>query len=575
MKKLYLVFAILIIAAMSLSACGSATPAPPPTIPPAPAVEEEAPAAVEEAPAAEEAPVAEEEAPSVEEAPVAEEEAPAEEAAPAEEEAPTAESPTTAEGMPEEAPTVESPTTAEGMPGDDDFAWDQDYITEVPPIMMIDPYFQIFGQSQVAVPYYYENAVKLAGHSCGATTGAWTIARKALEVLYPNGEVPVRGQIAVEAPGAEDEWFVGVFGEVITFITGASPKTGFIGAEFGQTDNVFVRQNKMVYSEEPTGQKPPEREWIFTRLDTGAKVGVKFNLAVITPIPTPDRQAMGKKMAAGEATPEEAADYYEYWNARATFVLENADTLDGFFTVTVYEEAAINTLEASGVETTPESADDFAWDQDYITEVPPIMMMDPYFEIFGQSQVPVPYYYEEAVKLAGHSCGAITGAWTITRKALEVLYPDGEIPVRGQIAVEAPGAEDEWFVGVFGDVITFITGASPHTGFIGAEFGQTDNVFVRQNKMVYSEEPTKQLPPMREWIFTRLDTGAKVGVKFNLVIILPIPTPGRVAMGKKMAAGEATPEEAADYQEYWNDRAVFVLEKADTVDGFFPVTVYE
>jgi len=455
------------------------------------------------------------------------------------------------------------------------FAWDQDYISEVPPIMMIDPYFGIFGQSQVPVPYYYDDAVKLSGHSCGATSGAWTITRKALEILYPNGEIPIRGQIAVEAPGAEDEWFVGVFGEVVTYLTGASPKTGFIGAEFGQTDNLFVRQNKMVYADEPTGQMPPQREWIFTRLDTGTKVGIKFNLVVITPIATPERQAMGKKMAAGEATPEEAADYYVYWNDRAKFVFENADSLDGFFQITVYQEAPLSTGEAITEEAAVALAESFAWDQDYITEVPPIMMTDPYFSIFGQSQEPVPYYYEEAVKLAGHSCGATTGAWTITRKALEVLYPDGEIPVRGQIAVEAPGAEDEWFVGVFGEIITFITGAAPHHGFIGAEFGQTDDLFVRQNKMVYSEEPTGQLPPFREWIFTRIDTGVKVGVKFNLVVITPIPTPGRISMGKTMAAGEATPEEAADYYEYWNDRAKFVFERADELDGFFTVTVYE
>ncbi len=515
LKKLYFVFAILIIAAMCLSAC-------------APAEAPAEPAPVEES--------------AVEDVPVA-----------------------------EEAIEVED---AEISPEEAEFAWDQDYITEVPPIMMIDPYFQIFGQSQVAVPYTYENAVKLSGHSCGAVTGAWTIARKALEALYPNGEIPVRGQIAVEAPGAEDEWFVGVFGEVITYITGAAPKTGFIGAEFGQTNDVFVRQNKMTYPDEPTGTLPPKMEWIFTRLDNGAKVGVVFNLSVITPIATPERQAMGKKMAAGEATPEEAADYYQYWNDRAKFVLENADTLDGFFTVTVYEEAPATTADAIVEETATASADEFAWDQAYITEVPPIMMIDPYFQIFGQSQTPVPYYYEEAVKLAGHSCGAVTGAWTITQKALEVLYPNGETPVRGQITVEAPGAEDEWFVGVFGEVITFVTGAAPHTGFIGSEFGQTDDVFVRQNKMVYSEEPTGQLPPMREWIFTRTDTGAKVGVKFNLVIITPIPTPGRTAMGKKMAAGEATPEEAADYYQYWNDRATFVLENAD-MDGFFTVTVYE
>jgi hypothetical protein len=220
-----------------------------------------------------------------------------------------------------------------------------------------------------------------------------------------------------------------------------------------------------------------------------------------------------------------------------------------------------------------DAQDEFEWTQDYITQVPPILMMEPYFQIFGQAPGPVPYYYEEAIKLAGHSCGATAGAWVITRKALEVLYPDGEIPVRGQIFVEAPGAEDEWFVGVFGEVITFITGAAPKTGFNGSDFAVND-VFIRQNKMVYSETPTNQLPPMREWVFTRLDTGAKVGVKFNLVIITPLPTPARMAMGKKMALGEATPEEAADYIKYWNERALFVFEKAD-MDGFFTVTVYK
>jgi hypothetical protein len=227
----------------------------------------------------------------------------------------------------------------ESMPvqADSDQIWTQEYITEVPPIMMIDPYFEIFGQADGAIPYYYEEAVKLSGHSCGATAGGWIIARKALELLYPDGEIPVRGQIAVEAPGAEDEWFVGVFGDVIMYITGAAPKTGFIGAEFGKANDLFVRQNKMVYSEEPTGQLPPMREWIFTRLDTGTKVGIKYNLVLITPLPTPARQEMGAKLAAGKATPEEAADYVQYWNDRARFVFENAETMDLLFSVKVYE----------------------------------------------------------------------------------------------------------------------------------------------------------------------------------------------------------------------------------------------
>ena len=187
---------------------------------------------------------------------------------------------------------------------------------------MIEPYYKIFGQSQVAVPYYYEEAVKLSGHSCGATAGAWTITRKALEVLYPDGEIPVRGQIAVEAPGAEDEWFVGVFGEIIAFITGAAPKTGFIGAEYGETNDLFIRQNKMVYPDEATGLFHLKWSGFSHGLIQEEEVGVNFNLAIITPIATEERQAMGAKLAKGGATADEAAEYAEYWNARKLLCLK-------------------------------------------------------------------------------------------------------------------------------------------------------------------------------------------------------------------------------------------------------------
>lgn len=215
--------------------------------------------------------------------------------------------------------------------------WTQAYIAEVPPILMRDPYLEMFGQTDGPIPYTYAEAVKLSGHSCGATSGAYIITRKALEALYPDGEIPVRGQILVEAPGAEDEWYIGVFGEIITYITGAAPKTGFIGAEFGKANDVFVRQNKMAYADEAVGTAPPLLEWIFERTDTGERVSVNFNLMMVQPPVNEERVAMGKKMATGQATEEEAADYIQYWNERVTFIFENADTLEGLFTVTVLE----------------------------------------------------------------------------------------------------------------------------------------------------------------------------------------------------------------------------------------------
>jgi hypothetical protein len=74
-------------------------------------------------------------------------------------------------------------------------------------------------------------------------------------------------------------------------------------------------------------------KWIFERTDTGKRVSVQYKINLIQPAATPYWTEMGKKMALGSATPEEVSEYIEYWNARAVFVFENADTLNGFFVV--------------------------------------------------------------------------------------------------------------------------------------------------------------------------------------------------------------------------------------------------
>jgi hypothetical protein len=131
-------------------------------------------------------------------------------------------------------------------------------------------------------------------------------------------------------PGSEDEWYVGVFGEVISYITGATPKTGFPGAEFGKA---YSRRNLMIYAERPMGTPPPKMVWIFERMDTGVKVGVRYDLEKIMPPSTPQHTEMGSKVAKGQTTPEEIKGWREYWNARVKFVFDHADTLPGLFTV--------------------------------------------------------------------------------------------------------------------------------------------------------------------------------------------------------------------------------------------------
>ncbi|MDY0291520.1 MAG: hypothetical protein RBR02_04195 [Desulfuromonadaceae bacterium] len=131
-------------------------------------------------------------------------------------------------------------------------------------------------------------------------------------------------------PGAENEWFVGVFGQEISNITGAAPETGFPGAEFGPA---FKRRDLMDYPKEPVGTLPAKMVWIFERIDTKAKVAIRYDLSKIKPSATPERKELGAKVAQGLANAEEVKGWQAYWNARVKFVFDNADTLPGLFTV--------------------------------------------------------------------------------------------------------------------------------------------------------------------------------------------------------------------------------------------------
>ena len=214
------------------------------------------------------------------------------------------------------------------------------------------------------------------------------------------------------------------------------------------------------------------------------------------------------------------------------------------------------------------------WNFEYIQQVPPIMMSDPLIELVGQTNEPIPYHYEEVVKLSGHSCMIVASAWTMTRLALEELYPDGEFPVRGEIEIEMPGAEDEWNIGVFGEVMAYITGAAPKTGFSGSIFAKGEPLTIRKNKMVYTEEPVGTPPPKMEFIFTRTDTGKSVAVSWNIALVEP-PTNEKILAepAHKLASGAATPEEAEKFIQDWNDAALFLLE--NPVDGLVTVRVVE
>ena len=96
---------------------------------------------------------------------------------------------------------------------------------------------------------------------------------------------------------------------------------------------------------------------------------------------------------------------------------------------------------------------------DFFDAVPAIIVVDALAETLGAAEGGlIEYRYVDAVRLEGHSCPTVAGAWLATGAALARLYP-GETPRRGEIRVELRQAIDESVAGVIASVAGLVTGA--------------------------------------------------------------------------------------------------------------------
>ena len=135
----------------------------------------------------------------------------------------------------------------------------------------------------------------------------------------------------------------------------------------------------------------------------------------------------------------------------------------------------------------------------FFDAVPVIVVADPLAETLGAAEGGViAYRYLDAVKLTGHSCPTVAGAWLMTRAALARLYP-GQVPRRGEIRVELRQARDQGVSGVIASVAGLVTGAADEGGFKGLA-----GRFARQGLLRFG------VAMQGEIRFTRLDTGGSV-----------------------------------------------------------------
>lgn len=182
----------------------------------------------------------------------------------------------------------------------------------------------------------------------------------------------------------------------------------------------------------------------------------------------------------------------------------------------------------------------------FFEEVRKFTLYDPLAEFLGAAADGlVEYGYADAVKLAGHSCPTVAGAYLMTWKALAELY-DGKTPERGATEAEFRDDAASGVTGVIANVVGLLTGAAQAGGFKGI-----GGRFDRRNLLSFNATVSAEVR------FTRLDTGASVEVGYRPELVPPAPAM-RDLMQKAMA-GVATSEERDEFGRLWQDRVKRIL----------------
>lgn len=188
----------------------------------------------------------------------------------------------------------------------------------------------------------------------------------------------------------------------------------------------------------------------------------------------------------------------------------------------------------------------------FYDQVPHILMRDQLAEFLGAADDGLlDYSYADAVRLAGHSCPTVAGAWLMARAGLRALYPD-QIPERGGVTVRIPGAEREGVNGVIAQIFTLLTGAAADNGFHGIA-----GRFERQSLLSFSVSSDT-----RAIRLARRDNDACVAVELDMTDVPPAANLRR-QLGDALDP-HATAEQRARFAHTWQERVrCLLLEHAD------------
>lgn len=182
----------------------------------------------------------------------------------------------------------------------------------------------------------------------------------------------------------------------------------------------------------------------------------------------------------------------------------------------------------------------------FFETIAPITMYDPLSETLGAvSDGLISYTYLDMVKLAGHSCPTVAGAWIMTALGLEALYGDAT-PIRGDLKVEMRGAADEGVEGVIANCISLVTGAAGETGFKGLA-----GKFARNDRLFFASDIACEVR------LSRLDNAQSVCLSYDPSSIPPHPD--MRPLMQKLLQSSVTSEERKRFAALWQERVERIL----------------
>lgn len=186
----------------------------------------------------------------------------------------------------------------------------------------------------------------------------------------------------------------------------------------------------------------------------------------------------------------------------------------------------------------------------FFDEAPKLTLRDPLADFLGAAENGIMTYgYLDAVKLAGHSCPTVAGAYIMTLRALEELYP-GEVPIRGEVAVKLGDQQGDGAAGVVAAVAGLLTGAAGPGGFGGIAGRHS-----RRHLLDFGSGSPGAV------LFRRLDRMQGVTATVNMSA-MPVDQHLPTLM-RKVLDGTATAAEAQDFRWAWQDRVRRILLEPD------------